>query len=44
MYKFTMAINLTPLIYLLEKQIEKYLGPETSRKMKLAAMGEGEEG
>ena len=44
MYKFTMAIILTPLIYLLEKQIEKYLGPETSRKMKLAAMGEGEEG
>ena len=43
MYKFTMAIVLTPLIYLLEKQIEKYLGPETSRKMKLAAMGEGEE-
>lgn len=43
MYKFTMAIILTPLIYLLEKQIEKYLGPETSRKMKLAAMGEGEE-
>ena len=44
MYKFTMALILTPFIYLLEKQIEKYLGPETSRKMKLAAMGEGEEG
>ncbi len=43
MYKFTMAIILTPLIYFLEKQIEKYLGPETSHKMKLAAMGMGEE-
>lgn len=38
-YKFTMAIILTPLIYLIEHQIGKYLGHETSRKMKLAAMG-----
>lgn len=43
LYKFTMAIVLTPVIYLLEKQIEKYLGHETSRKMKLAAMGKEEE-
>ena len=42
-YKFTMAIILTPLIYLLEKQIENYLGHDTARKMKLAAMGKEEE-
>jgi hypothetical protein len=34
-----MAILLTPLIYLVEKRIEKYLGPETAHKMKQAAMG-----
>jgi hypothetical protein len=38
-YKFTMAILLTPLIYLVEKRIEKYLGAETAHKMKQAAMG-----
>lgn len=38
-YKFTMAIVLTPLIYLLEKWIEKYLGHDTSMRMKHAAMG-----
>lgn len=38
-YKFTMAIILTPLIYLIEKRIENYLGKETATKMKLAAMG-----
>lgn len=43
LYKFTMAIVLTPLIYLLESRIEKYLGHETARKMKLAAMGRDEE-
>lgn len=43
MYKFTMAIVLTPLIYLIEKQIERYLGHETAKKMKLAAMGKAEE-
>jgi len=37
-YKFTMAILLTPLIYLIENIIEKYLGKETADKMKLAAM------
>jgi len=42
LYKFTMAVILTPLIYLIEKQIEKYLGHETARKMKLAAMGQKE--
>jgi queuosine precursor transporter len=38
-YKFTMAIVLTPLIYLVEHRIEKYLGHEVTKKMKLAAMG-----
>jgi len=38
-YKFTMAIILTPLIYLVERWIEKYLGHETANKMKQAAMG-----
>ncbi len=38
-YKFTMAIILTPLIYFVEKWMEKYLGHETTYKMKQAAMG-----
>lgn len=38
-YKFTMAIVLTPLIYVGEKLIEKYFGPETTRQMKESAMG-----
>ena len=38
-YKFTMAVILTPLIYFVEKWIEKYLGHETTYKMKQAAMG-----
>jgi uncharacterized integral membrane protein (TIGR00697 family) len=42
-YKFTMAIVLTPLIYIIEAQIEKYLGKETATKMKRAAMGHVEE-
>jgi len=43
LYKFTMAIVLTPLIYLIEQQIEKYVGHDTAKKMKLAAMGREEE-
>lgn len=39
-YKFIMAIILTPLIYLVEKRIEKYVGPAKARQMKCAAMGE----
>jgi uncharacterized integral membrane protein (TIGR00697 family) len=39
MYKFSMAILLTPVLTLVENQIEKYLGHETATKMKLAAMG-----
>lgn len=38
-YKFTMAIILTPVIYFVEKRIEQYLGSETTYKMKRAAMG-----
>lgn len=39
-YKFTMAIILTPLIYLAEKRIEKYLGHDVAAKMKKQAMGQ----
>jgi queuosine precursor transporter len=38
-YKFTMAVILTPVIYFMEKQIENYVGIETAKQMKLAAMG-----
>ncbi|HTL07081.1 MAG TPA: queuosine precursor transporter [Chitinophagaceae bacterium] len=38
-YKFTMAIILTPLIYFIEARVEKYLGHDTTRQMKDAAMG-----
>ena len=37
-YKFAMAIILTPLIYFIEGRIEKYFGPELARTMKLEAM------
>ncbi len=39
LYKFAMAILLTPLVYFIGGRIENYLGKETSDKMKLAAMG-----
>jgi uncharacterized integral membrane protein (TIGR00697 family) len=42
-YKFTVAIILTPVIYLLQGRIEKYLGTETAQKMKQAAMGKTNE-
>ncbi|MCF6405420.1 queuosine precursor transporter [Chitinophaga filiformis] len=38
-YKFTVAILLTPLIYFIEGRIENYLGKETAASMKAAAMG-----
>ena len=41
LYKFFMAIVLTPVIYLIEKRIEKYVGHETAKEMKKAAMGPG---
>lgn len=43
LYKFTMAIILTPVIYAAENRIDKYLGHETAQKMKLAAMGKAAE-
>ena len=39
LYKGIMAIILTPLIYLIEKRIEKYVGKETAVRMKEEAMG-----
>ncbi|HEY0750228.1 MAG TPA: hypothetical protein VGD26_03685, partial [Chitinophagaceae bacterium] len=42
-YKFIVAILLTPLIYLAHAWIDKYLGDETALKMKKAAMSRGEE-
>jgi hypothetical protein len=42
-YKATVAILLTPMIYLIEGWIEKYVGHETAHKMKRAAMGLQEE-
>ena len=38
-YKAIMAIILTPVIYIAENRIEKYVGHETAKKMKNAAMG-----
>ncbi|MEI9956472.1 MAG: queuosine precursor transporter [Ferruginibacter sp.] len=38
-YKAIMAIVLTPVIYIAEHQIEKYVGHEVAAKMKAAAMG-----
>lgn len=43
-YKFTMAIILTPLIYFVEKKIENYVGHETAKRMKRAAMGYEDDG
>ena len=42
-YKFTMALLLTPVIVLVEKRIEKYVGHDVAHQMKRAAMGEKEE-
>ena len=39
-YKFIMALLLTPVIYLVHNRIERYLGPEVSAQMKKAAMEE----
>jgi queuosine precursor transporter len=38
-YKCIVAIILTPLIYLLENRIDKYLGKDVAYEMKQAAMG-----
>lgn len=42
-YKFIVALLMTPVIYIIHGMIEKYLGKEKSAEMKKAAMGEGEE-
>ena len=39
-YKFTMAILLTPVIYGVHFLIERYLGPQLSQEMKKAASGQ----
>lgn len=39
-YKATMAIVLTPVIYLVEARIEKYVGRDVAMQMKKAAMGQ----
>jgi uncharacterized integral membrane protein (TIGR00697 family) len=38
-YKFIMAIALTPLIYFIERRIEKYFGHALTHRMKQSAMG-----
>ncbi len=40
-YKFIVAIILTPVIYLVHNRIERYLGHDQAAAMKKAAMGEG---
>ena len=42
-YKFVVAILLTPVIYLVHNWIERYLGFEKAMQMKKAAMGRDEE-
>jgi uncharacterized integral membrane protein (TIGR00697 family) len=42
-YKATMAVILTPLIYLAEKRIEKYVGRDVAMRMKRTAMGKHED-
>jgi len=43
-YKFVVAIIMTPVIIYVEKWIERYVGKETARKMRLSAMGQNAEG
>lgn len=38
-YKFVMAVVLTPLIYLMERAIDRYLGDKVAHEMRQAAMG-----
>ena len=42
-YKASMALILTPVIYVAEKRIEKYLGHDLAHKMKRAAMGKDQD-
>ena len=40
LYKFVLALLLTPAIYFIEKRIERYVGHEKAIQMKKAAMGD----
>ena len=42
-YKFTMAVVLTPLIYVIERGIARYLGEEDTHRLKNIAMGKDSE-
>lgn len=42
-YKAAMAVILTPVIYIVENRIAAYFGPETTHRMKQAAMGKENE-
>jgi len=42
-YKASMAIILTPVIYIAEHRIEKYLGHDLAKKMKRSAMGQDQD-
>lgn len=44
LYKFTMAIVLTPVLYLAENRMDKYLGKDKARQMKREAMGQKDDG
>ncbi|MFS8083090.1 MAG: queuosine precursor transporter [Ginsengibacter sp.] len=39
LYKFVLALLLTPAIYFIEKRIEKYVGHDKAKQMKASAMG-----
>lgn len=40
-YKFTIAVGLTPVLYLAHDVIDRYLGPELAEEMKKTAMEKG---
>ena len=42
-YKASMAIILTPVIYIAEHRIDKYLGHDLARRMKRSAMGQDQD-
>lgn len=42
MYKFLLALILTPLIYFIHNRIRDFVGAETAERMQLAAMGKEE--
>jgi uncharacterized integral membrane protein (TIGR00697 family) len=43
LYKFIVALLMTPVIYLVHNLIEKYLGHDIAKKMKREAMGKEDE-